>query len=139
MRGGRARWKLAHETLTPLKHQGSHCEPKDGHGTPPLAVVFALRMRLAFVVDQTQPRGCALFQTVWAKLGRQRLVWARMSALWYDSAVTAMRQRCEARWDGVKTCSPIVTIHAAYSPGMAPATACQRTATRPPVGGARPP
>jgi hypothetical protein len=75
---------MAHETFTPLKHQGYHCEPTDGHGTPPLAVVFALLMRRAFLVDQTQQRGCALFQTVWAKLGRQRMLWARMSALLYD-------------------------------------------------------
>jgi hypothetical protein len=35
-------------------------------------------------VDQTQQRCWALFQAVWAKLGRKRLLWERMRAWFYD-------------------------------------------------------
>ena len=56
MGSGRARWKLAHETLTTLKNQGSHVEHHDDHGQKHLSVVLAMRMRLAFWVDQTHQR-----------------------------------------------------------------------------------
>src|SRR4029077_2561763 len=68
MRGGRARWKIEHETFNTLQNQGYHFEHHDGHDTQHLAVVFAMLMRLAFLVDQTQQLCCALFQTVWAQL-----------------------------------------------------------------------
>jgi hypothetical protein len=84
MRGGRARWKMENETCNTLKKQGYHFEHTYGHGTQNLSVVFARVMMLAFVVDQTQQRCCALFQAVWAKLGSKRLLWERMRALCYD-------------------------------------------------------
>ena len=111
-RGGRARWKSAPETLHTLNNHGDHVEHHDGHGTPPLAVVLALLRRLAFVVDQPQPRCGAVCQTVWAKLGRQRLLGERRRALCDDEALASMRPLCEALWSGVKTSSPLVTIHA---------------------------
>jgi hypothetical protein len=83
MRGGRARWKMENETCKTLKNQGYNFEHNYGHGTQNLSVVFAMGMMLAFLVDQTQPRCCALFQAVGAKLGSKRLLWERMRALFY--------------------------------------------------------
>lgn len=84
MRGGRARWKIENEPFNTLKHQGYNFDHNYGHGEQNLSVVFALVMLLAFLVEQTQPRCCALFQAVWAKLGSKRLLWERMRALFYD-------------------------------------------------------
>jgi Transposase DDE domain len=81
MRGGRARWKIENETFNTLKNQGYNFEHNDGHGAQHLSVVFATLRMLAFLVDQTQQRCCALFQAVWAKLGSKRLRWERMRAL----------------------------------------------------------
>ena len=126
MRGGRARWKIDQETFHTLKHPGDHFEHHDGHGTQHLAVVLAMLLMLAFLVDQTQQRCGALCQTVWAKLGRKRLLWERMSALFDDDALASMRQRCEALWYGFKKSSPIVTRDASESPFISSATACQQ-------------
>ena len=110
MRGGRARWKIENETFNTLKNQGYNFEHNYGHGTQNLSVVFATLMMLAFLVDQTQQLCCALFQAVWAKLGRKRLLWERMRALFYDFAFTSMRQLFEALFYGFKKSSPIVAI-----------------------------
>jgi hypothetical protein len=110
MRGGRARWKIENETFNTLKNQGYHFEHNYGHGTQNLSVVFAMLMMLAFLVDQTQQLCCALFQTVWAKLGSKRLLWERMRALFYDYALASMRQLFEALFYGFKKSSPIVPL-----------------------------
>jgi hypothetical protein len=110
MRGGRARWKIANETCNTLKNQGYHFEHNYGHGTQHLAVVLAILMLLAFLVDQAQQLCCALFQAVWAKLGSKRLLWERMRALFYDYAFASMRQLFEALWYGFKKSSPLVTL-----------------------------
>ncbi len=83
MRGGRARWKIENETFHTLKNQGDQLEHNVGHGYPPLAVIFALLMMLAFLVDQVQHLCCPRFQAVWAKLGSKRLLWAKLRALFY--------------------------------------------------------
>lgn len=127
MRGGRARWKLENETFTTLQKQGDNFEHHDGHGTQNLSVVLAVVMLRAFLVEQTQQRCCALFQAVWAKLGRKRRLWERMSALLYDDAFASMRQRFEALLYGFKKSSPIVTSAAAESASIASATAYPRT------------
>jgi len=67
-----------------LNNQGSNFAHTYGHGAQHLSVVFALRMMLAFLVDQAQQLCCALFQAVWAKLGSKRLLWERLRALFYD-------------------------------------------------------
>jgi len=105
-RGGRARWKIAHETFNTLKHPGYHFEHHDGHGTQPLAVVFALLMMLACLVDQTPQRGCAWFQAVWSTLGSKRWLWERMRALFYAEALESMRHLLEALLDGLKKPTP---------------------------------
>ena len=110
MRGGRARWKIDHETFKTLKNQGSNFEQNYGHGEQHLSVVWAMRMLLAFLVDQAQQRCCAVFQAVWAQLGSTRLLWERMRALFYDSAGASMRQLCAALWYGFKKSSPRVTL-----------------------------
>ena len=106
MRGGRARWKIENETFNTLKNQGYHFEHNYGHGTQHLSVVFAMVMMLAFLVDQTQQLCCALFQTVWAKLGSKRLLGERMRALFYAYALESMRQLLEALLYGLKKSPP---------------------------------
>jgi hypothetical protein len=110
MRGGRARWKIENETFNTLKNQGYHFEHNYGHGEQHLSVVFAMLMMLAFLVDQAQQLCCALFQAVWIKLGSKRMLWERMRALFYDYALTSMRQLFEALLYGFQKSSPIVTI-----------------------------
>ena len=100
MRGGRARWKMANEPFKTLKHQGDHCEHHDGHGTKNLSVVCALVMRLALLVDQTPQLCGAWLQALWATLGRTRLLWERMRALFDDDALESRRPRLEALFDG---------------------------------------
>ena len=67
-------------------------------------------MMLAFLVDQTQQRCCALFQAVWAKLGSKRMLWERMRVLFADYAFASMRQLFEALLYGFKKSSPIVVM-----------------------------
>jgi hypothetical protein len=110
MRGGRARWKIENETFNTLKNQGYNFEHNYGHGEQHLSVVFAMLMMLAFLVDQTQQLCCALFQAVWAKLGSKRLLWERMRALFYNYALTSMRQLFEALLYGFQKSSPLVTL-----------------------------
>jgi hypothetical protein len=111
MRGGRARWKMENETFNTLKNQGYHFEHNYGHGTQNLSVVFAMVMMLAFLVDQTQQLCCALFQAVWAKLGSKRLLWERMRALFYDYALTSMRQLLEALFYGLEKPHPSFALN----------------------------
>jgi hypothetical protein len=110
MQGGRARWKIENETFNTLKNQGYNFEHNYGHGAQPLSVVFAVLMMLAFLVDQAQQLCCALFRAVWTKLGSKRMLWERMRALFYDDALTSMRQLFEALLYGLQKSSPIVTI-----------------------------
>ena len=110
MRGGRARWKIENETFNTLKNQGYNFEHNYGHGEWHLSVVFAMLMRLAFLVDQAQQLCCAWFRAVWVKLGSKRMLWERMRALFYDYALTSMRQLFEALLYGFQKSSPIVTI-----------------------------
>ena len=65
---------------------------------------------LAFCVDQVQQMCCPLFQAVWAKLGSKRRLWERMRALFYDYALTSMRQLLEALFFGVKKSTPIFAV-----------------------------
>jgi hypothetical protein len=115
MRGGRARWKIENETFNTLKNQGDNFEHNYGHGEQHLSVVFAMLMRLAFLVDQTQQLCCALFQAVWAKLGSKRLLWERMRALCYDYALTSRRQLLEALLYGLKQTPPSFALDSSSS------------------------
>ena len=110
MRGGRARWKIEPDTFNTRNNQGDNFEHNDGHGEQHLSGVCARLMMLAFLVDQTPQLCGALLQAVWAQLGSTRLLWERMSALFYDDALASMRQRFEALLSGVKKSSPLVTL-----------------------------
>lgn len=107
MRGGRARWKIENETFNTLKNQGDNFEHNYGHGKQHLSVVLATLMMLAFLVDQTQQRCCALFQAVWAQLGSKRLLWERMRAVFFDYALESLRQLLEVLFYGLKKSTPL--------------------------------
>jgi hypothetical protein len=110
MRGGRARWKMAHETFNTLKNQGDTFDHTFGHGAHHLSVVFAVVMMLAFLVAQPPQLCCALFRAVWTRLGSKRLWWERMRALFYDYCLDSMRALCEALLYGVEKPRPLLTI-----------------------------
>ncbi len=110
MRGGRARWKIENETFNTLKNQGYNFDHNYGHGEQNLSVVLAVLMMLAFLVDQTQQRCCAVFRAVWEKLGSKRLLWERMRALFFAYALESMRQLLEALLYGLKKSAPQFAI-----------------------------
>lgn len=56
MRGGRARWRIAHETCNTLNNHGDPFAHNFGHGYQHLSVVFALRLLLAFRVTMSNGR-----------------------------------------------------------------------------------
>jgi hypothetical protein len=62
MQGGRARWKSETATCNTLTNQGDHFAHTSGHGEQQLSVVVAMLMRLAVLVDQTQPLCCVWCQ-----------------------------------------------------------------------------
>jgi hypothetical protein len=92
MRGGRARWKVENETFNTLKNQGYHFEHNYGHGQHNLSVVFAVLMMLAFLVDQVQQLGCALFQAVLNKKKRLRQLWEHLRALFQTLEFKSMEE-----------------------------------------------
>jgi hypothetical protein len=110
MRGGRARWKIENETFNTLKNQGYNFEHNYGHGERHLSVVFAMLLMLAFLVDQTQQLGCALFRAVWTKLGSKRLLWERMRTLFYGYALQSMRQLLETLLYGWQKLQPLLAV-----------------------------
>ncbi len=102
MRGGRARWKIEHETFNTLKNQGYHFEHNFGHGEQHLAVVFAMLMMLAFLVDQVQQIACPLFQAVLRKEGCKTEMWEHVRSLFYSVNWTSMTQLFEAMLYGYR-------------------------------------
>jgi hypothetical protein len=116
MGGGRARWRIANETCNTLKNQGYHFEHNFGHGYQHLSVVFAVLMRLAFLVDQVQQMCCPLCQAVWVKLGSKRRLWEKMRALFYAYALASMRHLFEALSYGLKKTAPILALDSSSSP-----------------------
>jgi hypothetical protein len=110
MQGARARWRIENETFNTLQNQGYHFEHNFGHGSHHLSVVFAVLMMLAFFVDQVQQLCCPLFQAAWAQWGSKRLLWEKMRALFYDSALESMQQLFEALLYGWKKSAPILDV-----------------------------
>ena len=94
MRGGRARWKLENDPFNTLKNHGDHFEHHFGHGEQHLAVVFAMLMLLAFLVDQAQQIACPLFQAVLRKEGWKTQMWEPVRALFYSVDWASMTQLC---------------------------------------------
>ena len=115
-RGGRARGQRAHATCQTLHNQGDTFAPTSGPGEQPLAVVWAVRRRLACCVDQAQQRCWAWWQAVWAKLGSKRLRWERRRALCYPDHLHALRTFCAARFDGFEPSRPLVSLDASSTP-----------------------
>ena len=96
MRGARARWKIENETFNTLKNQGYHYEHNFGHGEQHLAVVMAMLMMLAFLVDQVQQRCCALFKAVHTKLKSKRSLWDKIRCHFYTLTYRSMQHLYEA-------------------------------------------
>jgi hypothetical protein len=96
-------------------------------------------MLLAFVVDQTQQRCCALLQAVWAKLGSQRLLGERMRALFDDYALASMRQLFEALLEGCKKSRPLIGLDASSSLSNCSVLSCHHTKRDPLRGAIAPP
>lgn len=96
MRGGRARWKVENETFNTLKNQGYHFEHNYGHGQHNLSVVLAVLMMLAFLVDQLQQLGDALFQAALAKKKRLIRLWEQMRALFQTLDFNSMQEIFQA-------------------------------------------
>lgn len=96
MRGGRARWRIENETFNTLKNQGYHFEHNYGHGSKHLAVVLALLMMAAFLIDQVQQRTNELFQRARARAGSKGALWEALRHLFYSFEVGSMRELYEA-------------------------------------------
>lgn len=90
MRGGRARWKIENETFNTLKNQGYNFEHNYGLGEKHLSVNFVLLMMLAFLVDQVQQLSCALFRSVWKKLGTKKSLWDHVRSIFRSFKVESM-------------------------------------------------
>ncbi|MDX6342786.1 MAG: hypothetical protein QOH87_2924 [Trebonia sp.] len=91
-RGGRTRWRIENETFNTLKNQGYHFEHNYGHGSKHLAVVFALLMMLAFLIDQVQQRCNPLFQRAWQKQGAKCALWEAVRHLFASFEVSSMSE-----------------------------------------------
>jgi hypothetical protein len=103
MRGGRARWKIENETFNTLKNQGYNFEHNYGLGEKYLAVVFAMLMMLAFLIDQTQQLCCTLFQSVWKKLGSKKALWESIRSYFKCFLVKSMEELYMALLYGIKS------------------------------------
>jgi hypothetical protein len=95
-RGGRTRWKIENETFNTLKNQGYHFEHNYGHGEEHLAVVLALLMMAAFLIDQVQQKCNSLFRAAWEKKGPKCALWEAVRHLFASFEVSAMREIYEA-------------------------------------------
>jgi hypothetical protein len=101
-RAGRARWRIANETFNTLKNQGYHFEHNYGHGEKNLAVVLALLMMLAFLIDQVQQKSNPLFRAAWKKKGPKCALWEAMRNLFASFEVSSMREIYEGIAYGYK-------------------------------------
>ena len=95
-RGGRTRWRIENETYNTLKNQGYHFEHNYGHGEKHLAVVMALLMLLAFLIDQAQQKCNPLFRAAWQEKGPKCALWESVRNLFAEFEVSSMRQIYEA-------------------------------------------
>ncbi len=108
MRGGRARWKIENETFNTLKNQGYNFGHNYGLGEKYLAVVFAMLMMLAFLVDQIQQLCCTLFQSVWKKLRSKKSLWESIRSLFKCFQFKSMEMLYKALLYGFKVEPPVI-------------------------------
>jgi hypothetical protein len=90
--GGRTRWRIENETFNTLKNQGYHFEHNYGHGEQHLAVVLALLMMVAFLIDQVQQKCNPLFRRAWEKKGPKCALWEALRQLFVSFEVSSMRE-----------------------------------------------
>jgi hypothetical protein len=95
-RGGRTRWRIENETFNTLKNQGYHFAHNYGHGENQLAVVLALLMMLAFLIDQVQQKCNPLFRQAWHQKGPKCALWETVRDLFASFEVSSMREIYEA-------------------------------------------
>jgi hypothetical protein len=95
-RGGRTRWRIENETFNTLKNQGYHFEHNYGHGEKHLAVVLALLMMLAFLIDSVQQKCNPLFRLAWEKKGPKCALWESVRNLFASFEVSSQREIYEA-------------------------------------------
>jgi Transposase DDE domain len=91
-RGGRARWRIENETFNTLKNQGYHFEHNYGHGYNHLAVVLALLMMLAFLIDQVQQKCNSLFGKAVQKKESKCALWEAVRHLFACFEVESMAE-----------------------------------------------
>ena len=91
-RGGRARWRIENETFNTLKNQGYHFEHNYGHGYKHLAVVLAVLMMLAFLIDQVQQKCNPLFCKAWQKKEHKCALWEAVRYLFACFEVESMAE-----------------------------------------------
>jgi len=108
MRGGRARWKIENETFNTLKNQGYNFGHNYGLGEKNLAVVFAMLMMMAFLVDQIQQLCCTLFQSVWKKLGSKKSLWESIRSLFKCFQFESMEMLYNALLYGFEVEPPVI-------------------------------
>lgn len=101
-RGGRTRWRIENETYNTLKNQGYHFEHNYGHGYEHLAVVLALLMLLAFLIDQVQQKCNSLFQKAWQQKGSKKELWEAVRQLFASFEVSSMAEIYEGIAFGFK-------------------------------------
>jgi hypothetical protein len=101
-RAGRSRWRIENETFNTLKNQGYHFEHNFGHGYENLAVVMALLMMLAFLIDQVQQKCNPLFRAAWEKKGPKCALWEAMRNVFASFEVSSMREIYEGIAYGYK-------------------------------------
>jgi hypothetical protein len=94
--GGRTRWRIENETFNTLKNQGYHFEHNYGHGAKHLAVVLALLMMAAFLIDQVQQKCNPLFRQAWEKKGPKCALWESVRHLFASFSVASMCEIYEA-------------------------------------------
>ena len=94
--GGRTRWRIENEAFNTLKNQGYHFEHNYGHGEKQLAVVLALLMMAAFLIDQVQQKCNPLFRRAWEKKGPKSALWESVRYLFASFEVSSMREIYEA-------------------------------------------
>ena len=84
MKGGRSRWHIENQTFNTLKNQDYEFEHNYGHGEQHLSTVFAMLMMLAFLIDQVQEYGCALFQAARQRFHSRTSLWIKMKRLFKE-------------------------------------------------------
>jgi hypothetical protein len=77
---------------TRSQNQSYHFEHHYGHGYQHLAVVFALLMMLAFLIDQVQQKCNPLFQKAREKKGSKCALWEAVRHLFASFEVSSMAE-----------------------------------------------